>query len=201
MLCLGTALHKGKGKSFNMSNSYRRITVSPILGAIIDQYIDPVAEALFRQVQSRDQLDITLGISNLLGAVQRGECQRWAVDKKLKCFGVSLDGEAAFPSVEREIQVRALYTAGERRDYLSYSKNTYKNTECHLNGKLSRMIVESNGNRQGHVRANGHFKAYINPCLDSLNRSALGLRVGSLCITTVCVADDTYVLADSPSAL
>ena len=68
-LGLGTALHKGKGKSFNMSNSYRRITVSPILGAIIDHYIDPVAEALFRQVQSRDQLGFTSGISYLLAAV------------------------------------------------------------------------------------------------------------------------------------
>ena len=202
-LGLGTALHKGKGKSLNMSNSYRRITVSPIFGAIIDHYIDPVAETLFRQVQSRDQLGFTSGISYLLAAVQRGECQQWAVDRKLTCFGVSLDGEAAFPSVEREIQVRALYTAGERGDYLSYSKNTYKNTERHikLNGKLSRKIVESKGNRQGHVRASGHFKAYINPCLDRLNRSALGFKVGILCITTVCIADDTYVLADSPSAL
>ena len=71
-LGLGTALHKGKGKSLNMSNSYRRITVSPIFGAIIDHYIDPVAETLFRQVQSRDQLGFTSGISYLLAAVQRG---------------------------------------------------------------------------------------------------------------------------------
>jgi hypothetical protein len=68
-------------------------------------------------------------------------------------------------------------------------------------GKLSRRIVEKKGNRQGHVRASGHFKAYINPCLDTLNRSGLGFQIGPLCITTVCVADDTYVLADSPSAL
>ena len=32
----------------------------------------------------------------------------------LTCFGVSLDGEAAFPNVEREIQIRELYSAGER---------------------------------------------------------------------------------------
>ena len=41
-------------------------------------------------------------------SVVRGECQRWARDNGLTCFGVSLDGEAAFPSVEREIQIREL---------------------------------------------------------------------------------------------
>jgi hypothetical protein len=68
--------------------------------------LHPIAEALFRPSQSPDQLGFTCGISYLLAAIQRGECQRWAVDQKLTCFGVSLDGEAAFPSVEREIKVR-----------------------------------------------------------------------------------------------
>ena len=202
-LGLGTAVYKQKNKPVTQSNSYRRITVTPILGAIIDYYIDPVAENTFRPVQSKDQLGFTSGVSYLLSSVQRGECQRWALDKKLTCFGVSLDGEAAFPSVERDIQIRELYANGERGDYLEYSRNTYKNTECHIkqNGKLSKRFAEHKGNRQGHVRASGHFKGYINPCLEALNRSSLGFWIGPLCITTTCVADDTYVLAGSPSAL
>ena len=202
-LGLGSALYKGKNKPITKSNSYRRITVTPIIGAIIDYYVDPVAESIFRPSQSPDQLGFTAGVSYLLAAVQRGECQRWAVDKKLTCFGVSLDGEAAFPSVEREIQVRELYTIGERGGYLSYSKNTYENTDCHLkdNGKLSRRFSEKKGNRQGHVRASGHFKVYINPCLTALNSSDLGFQIGPLCITAVCVADDTYVLSNSTSGL
>ena len=92
--------------------------MTPILGAIIDYYLDPIAEALFRPAQSPDQLGFTSGISYLLAAIQRGECQRWAIDQKLTCFGVSLDGEAAFPSVERDIQVRELYSVGERGDIL-----------------------------------------------------------------------------------
>ena len=199
---LGSALHKGKNKPLTKSNSYRRITVTPIIGAII-YYIDPVAESIFRAVQSPDQLGFTAGISYLLASIQRGECQRWAVDHKLTCFGVSLDGEAAFPSVEREIQVRELYSVGERGDLLSYSKNTYKNTECHLklNGKVSRKIQEQKGNRQGHVRASGHFIAYINPLLLALNSSSLGFQIGPFSITAMCVADDTYVLTKTPSSL
>jgi hypothetical protein len=106
---LGTSIHKGKRKPVSKSKSYRRITVSPILGSILDRYIDPVTEEIFRQKQSPDQLGFTKAISYLMASVQRGECQRWAVDKKLTCFGVSLDGESAFPSVDRDILVRELY--------------------------------------------------------------------------------------------
>ena len=115
------------------------------------------------------------------------------IDQKETCFGVSLDGEAAFPSVERNIQIRELYSVGERDDLLSYSRNTYQNTYCHLKlkDKLSRKVQEHKGNRQGHVRASGHFKVYINPCLLSLNTSDLGFFFGLICTTAVCVADDT----------
>ena len=216
-LGLGTAVYKSKNKPISKSSSYRRITVSPILGALIDYYIDPKAEAIFRPKQSPDQLGFTSGISYLLGAIQRGECQRWAVDNKMTCFGVSLDGEAAFPSVERDIQIRELYSIGERGDMLSYSRHTYQNTECHikLKGKLSRKISEFKGNRQGHVRASGHFKVYINPCLLSLNSNSssndnnksnssgncLGFQLGPIYITAVCIADDCYLLSNSKSGL
>ena len=174
---LGSAIHKGKNKPIYKSRSYRRITVTPIIGTLLDKHVDPVAEATFRTVQSPDQFGFTADLNYLMAAVQRGECQRWAIDQKMTCFGVSLDGEAAFPSVEREIQIRELYSVGERGDYLNYSKNTYANTECHIkqDGQISRKIKEFKGNRQGHVRASGHYKAYINPCLTSLNDStALG---------------------------
>ena len=181
-LGLGSAVWKGKKKPPAKSTSYRRITVTPILGAIVDYYLDPQAEAVFRPAQSPDQLGFTAGISYLLAAIHRGECQRWAIDRKLTCFGVSLDGEAAFPSVEREIQVRELYAIGERGDMLQYSRNTYRNTECHLKqgNLLSRRVREDKGNRQGHVRASGHFKVYINPFLLSLRNSNLGFNLGPL---------------------
>ena len=162
---LGSAIYKGKGKPLSNPNSFRRITVTPQIGNILDRFIDPVAEATFLKVQSSDQLGFTKNIFYLMGAVERGECQRWAVDTKTTCFGVSFDGKAAFPSVDREIQVRELFSVGEAGDYLEYSKNIYKNTSAHMkqSGLLSREFKEEKGARQGHKRAAGHFKAYINP--------------------------------------
>ena len=194
---LSTAAYKGKGKPLDQASSYRRITVTPQVGAIIDHYIDPIAEEIFLRVQSSDQLGFTKGVSYLLAAVERGECQRYALDTKQTCFGVSFDGQAAFPSVERSIQVRELYSCGETGDLLKYSNNTYQNTDSHMkqDGKLGRLFREDKGSRQGHKRAAGHFKSYINPCLLATNSSELGFWIGPICVTCICVADDTYILS------
>ena len=114
--------------------------MTPQLGGILDRYIHPVAENIFLKVQSSDQYGFTKDLSYLMGAIERGECQRWALDNKTTCFGVSFDGQAAFPSVDRDIQVRELYTVGERGDYLEYSKNTYQNTasQIKIGNNLSR---------------------------------------------------------------
>jgi hypothetical protein len=52
---LGTALHKGKKKPIDKSESYRRITVTPHIGSILDHYLDPMTEEMFRPKQSPDQ--------------------------------------------------------------------------------------------------------------------------------------------------
>ena len=200
---LGTAAYKGKKRQVTLSSSYRRITVTPQIGSIIDRYVDPIAEKTFKPVQSCDQYGFTKDLSYLMGAVLRGECQRWALDTKQTCFGVSFDGQAAFPSVNRDIQVRELYSCGESGDLLKYSCNTYKNTVCRMKqgDKLSREFVEYKGSRQGHKRAAGHFKAYINPCLTAANSPQLGFYIGPICVSAVCIADDTYILSNDPRSL
>ena len=103
----------------------------------------------------------------------------------------------------RYIQVRELYSTGERGDLLKYSNNTYQNTDSRIKmeGKLGRKFTTYKGSRQGHVKASGHFKVYVNPCLTALSDSNLGFNMGSICITAVCVADDVYLLSDCPRKL
>ena len=200
---LSTPVYKGKRKPVNKSSSYRRVTVTPQIGGILDRYIDPIAEKIFLKVQSSDQLGFTKKISYLMGAIERGECQRWALDRKLTCFGVSFDGQAAFPSVDRDIQIRELYSSGEQGQLLQYSRNIYQNTASHIKsgGKVSREFREYKGSRQGHKRASGHFKSYINPCLLSTNSSELGFNIGPICVSSVCIAEDTYIASDDPRKL
>ena len=73
---LGTSVYKGKKKPLTKSSSYRRITVTPQLGSILDRYLDPLAEEIFSHVQSPDQYGFTKNLSYLMASVLRGECQR-----------------------------------------------------------------------------------------------------------------------------
>ena len=86
-----------------------------------------------------------------MGAVQRHECQKHAIDTKKTCFGVSLDGDSAFEVVDRTIQTRELFFAGEEGDTWQYSYNSYQNTRCQikLDGQLSKPFEEELGVRQG----------------------------------------------------
>ena len=92
---------------------------------------------------------------------------------------------------------------GERGDYLAYSRNTYQNTssQIKIGNNLSRDFHEFKGSRQGHKRAAGNFKAYINPCLEAANSYSLGFNIDPHCLSAFCIADDTYVLADNPRKL
>ena len=53
-------------------------------------------QKLYSEKQSPDQLGFTANLNYLMAAVQRGECQRYAVDNKLTCFGV---GRQPFPQL------------------------------------------------------------------------------------------------------
>ena len=51
------------------------------------------------------------------------------------------------------------------------------------------------------MRADGHYKAYINPCLEAFNCADLGFNIGPISVGATCRADDTYILSVNPSGL
>ena len=66
-------------------------------------------------------------------------------------FSCSLDGDSAFEVVNRNIQRRELYCAGEYDQYWQASHFSYQNSQTNIKmiGKLSRCIPESLGVKQG----------------------------------------------------
>ena len=99
-------------------------------------------------------------MSYMLGALQRHEVEKYCVDNKLTFFGCSLDGESAFEVVDRSIQLRELYCAGQTGEYWLSSKYSYENSKStvKMNGKLSRTFDETLGVKQGNVNSNDDYK-------------------------------------------
>ena len=70
-----------------------------------------------------------------------------------------------------------------------------------MDGKISRDIYESMGVKQGRNKSSDHYKIYISPLLDSLDKSGLGVCVGNTCVSVSGVADDIYLMSDNQHKL
>ena len=198
---VATIVFKGKGKSAYKHKSYRQVRVTPLIGRLLDEYLRPVKVGLTRGEQSNNQYGFTEKISYLMGALQRHEVEKFCIDNKVTFFGCSLDGESAFEVVDRSIQLRELYCAGEEGGYLKSSKYDNSLTQIKMKGKLSRKFTETAGVKQGHINSGDNYKIYINPALTTLDTSTLGVWVGPINVSVSGVADDCYLMSSSQSGL
>ena len=158
---------------------------------------------IVKPIQNINPYGFTENVSYLMGAVQRHEVEKYCIDMKKTFFGCSLDGDSAFEVVNRSIQTRELYCAGETGQYWQASHYSYQNslTRIKMNGQLSRNIEESLGVKQGRNKSSDHYKIYIAPLLDTLENSNLGVWIGPINVGVSGVADDVYLMSDKQSKL
>ena len=149
-------------------------------------------------MQNCNQYGFTETVSYMMGALQRHEVEKYCIDMKKTFFGCSLDGDSAFEVVDRTIQTRELYCAGETGQYWQASHSSYQNsfTKIKMDGKLSRSISEKLGVKQGRNKSSDHYKVCIAPLLDTLDNANLGVWIGPINVSVSGVADDVYLMSD-----
>ena len=105
--------------------------------------------------------------------------------------------------MNRNIQKRELYCAGEEGQYWQASHYSYENSQTNIkmNGKLSRNIAETLGVKQGRNKSSDHYKIYVAPLLDTLDTAQLGVWIGNINVGVSGVADDVYLMTDSQTKL
>ena len=167
----------------------------------------PTKVKMTRWQQNINQYGFTENINYLMGALQRYEAEKHCLDNKLTFFGCSLDGESAFEVVDRSIQLRELYCSGQIGTFWESSKFFYENssTKIKMQGKLSRRFQETLGVKQGQINSSDDYKVYVNPALNTIDSSDLGVTIGSkpnlVNIAISGVADDLYLISDSQSKM
>ena len=144
---VASVVYKGKLKPTFHHKSYRLVRVTPLFARLIDEYMRPALIDIVRPMQNINQYGFTEAVSYLMGALQRHKVEKYCMDMKKTFFGCSLDEDSAFEVVDRTIQTRELYCAGETGDYWRASHFSYQNssTKIKMNGKLSRNIIEKRG--------------------------------------------------------
>ena len=70
-----------------------------------------------------------------------------------------------------------------------------------MKGKLSRQFIETKGVKQGHINSSDNYKIYINPALNTLDESDLGVWVGPINVSVTAVADDNYLMTSTQSKM
>ena len=200
---VASVVYKGKGKPIYHHKSHRLVRVTPLFGRLIDEYMRPDLVQIVKPIQNKNQYGFTEKVSYLMGAVQRHEVEKYCIDMKKTFFGCSLDGDSAFEVVNRSIQTRELYCAGETGQYWQASHYSYQNslTRIKMNGQLSRNIVESLGVKQGRNKSSDHYKINIAPLLYTLENVNLGVWIGPINVGVSGVADDVYLMSDKQSKL
>ena len=196
---IATVVHKGKSKPDYNHKSYRQVRVSPLIGRLLDEYLRPTKVAMTRPLQNMNQYGFTENMNYLLGALQRHEAEKYCLDNKLTFFGCSLDGESAFEVVNRDIQLKELYCAGQKGQYWLTSQFAYENSfsQIKMNGKLSRKFQETLGVKQGNINSSNDYKVYINPALNIFENAELGVAIGPINVSISGVADDLYLMSFS----
>ena len=146
-------VHKGKKKPLNHHKSYKRVTVDPFFGRILDEHMRTFTVPIYNIQQNMNQYGFSSGIDYKMGIIQRYECQQYAIDQKKTLFGMSVDAESAFDVVQRSILMQELYNSGEQGELWQITRAKYENTTCKvkLDGQLSRSFEEVLGVGQGKV--------------------------------------------------
>ena len=181
-----------KQKAKNKPDSYRRITVNPIVGKILEEEMVPSTNRATLPNSSRNQFGFKDGVSCNNAAVLLTEMLMEAKDAKQAIFVSYMDTTKAFDMVHHPGLLCALHDQGVRGPLWNLYSSAYSNVRSEVKwaGALSREFSEGQGIRQGAKTSTGAFNSKADPLLHSLSTHPDGYTIGTTNVGAIMVADD-----------
>ena len=194
-------VHK-KGKSPLDPNNYRRITVSSILGKVIEKELAARLKPILKPQHSKLQFGFTERCSPSNCSLLLTEAMAEAKDNGKELFIILMDAKKAFDVVWQESTLVQLNEEGVKGPLWNTFNDMYKGIESRIcvNGELSRPIKELQGIRQGAETSTEMFKTRVNPLIKKITNDPDSFRIGNVKIGAPTCADDTCILAPDPIA-
>ena len=187
-----------KGKSYRDPNNYRRITISSLVGKILEKHMLHLTEKILLESQSRLQFGFTADCSPMLAALMVTEVMAEAEEHKNTLYITFMDSSKAFDVVNHHSLLKALHDQGIRGNLWRMYDDMYQGITSTVKweGKLSRAFNEEQGIRQGGITSPALYKSGRNLGLNQLDRYPT-LQIGSINVGAVMVADDLALTASS----
>ena len=197
-----TPVYKQKKSAKNPDN-YRRITVVPMLGKLIEKIIIKPTKPILAKRLSKLQRGFCDNSSSINTALLLSEAISEAQDTNVPLFVAYLDATKAFDVVWHKSMLCTIHSLGITGDLWKVYNDMYKQltSQVKCNGVLSPVLEETQGVRQGGIPSTELFKARGDGLLQTLSRSRLGFEVGTIDVSAPTCADDISLIGRDPVAL
>ena len=192
-----------KDKMTRIPDKFRRITVSSLTGKIVEKQMTRTASIPLNANQSKLQFGFTEKVSPSNAAVMITEAIAENRDKKMPTYITYLDASKCFDVVNHDSMLCCLYEQGVRGKTWKLFENMYTGITSQIKwkGELSNPISEGQGIRQGAQSSSHCFKSRANKILYKIEDHPASLRIGTIRLGGVMVADDLAVMSNTVEGL
>ncbi|MEW8548319.1 MAG: endonuclease/exonuclease/phosphatase family protein, partial [Candidatus Thiodiazotropha sp.] len=137
-----TPIYKKQGKPVQDPNSYRRITITNLIGKVLEKYLLQTAFAKLEAQQNPLQKGFTKGTSATVAALLFTEAISDSRDCKTPLYAACIDASKAFDVVWHKSLLRKLYNMGLTGTPWNILQDSYKDMSSVVNwcGKYSRSF-------------------------------------------------------------
>ena len=194
-----TPVYKGKGDK-SLPDSYRRITVTSLVGKLIEKTLVRPTKDILQPKLNRLQRGFCSGSSSVNTAVLVTEACAEAQDAKAPLYATFLDASKAFDVVWHQGLFLKLMQLGITDDLWMLYRDLYNGMSSAMKweGEYCTEFNETQGVRQGGIPSTELFKVRGDSLLHRIEKSLLGFSVGTVDLSVPTCADDMILLSSSP---
>ena len=191
-----------KNKPAKDPNNYRRITITSIIGKIVEMHMMRHARPLLDKLQSRLQFGFSKGVSPLYAALMVTEITAEAKDTKSQLNLTFMDTSKAFDVIDHKGMLNSLHQQGVSGTLWSLFHSMYDGIQSVVKwkGQVSKSFEEHQGFRQGGNSSADCYKAGRNNLLNQLEIEPT-YRLGHLNAGAIMVADDLALASTSSHSM
>ena len=195
LLNLGVAvmIHKGKGKSTDRPNHFRRVQVSSIWSKLYQRRcLDQAGKLKDGKHYHEAQYGFRPGTNFLQCSILRETASRYAHFHNIKLIQISTDVSQAFNRTLRWIQIYQLSSRGESGPILRHAKASLTNTNFVIKAQdtYSNIIPENLGQPQGNLYSPFGYLTYSQPLQNMIDNARVKVDIAGVPINNNTVVDD-----------